>query len=80
MKKRTVKIPKTNLRIRAEDTQRAQKRIDDATLRNQLVKQRQAEQMDLDRRRLAHDLASRPPGLQRGAATRNHRYENLNIA
>ena len=75
-KKRTDKIPKTNLRIRVEDTQRAQKRVGDAILRNQLVNQRQAEQWDIDRRRLAHDLASRPPGLQRGAASYNH----LNIA
>jgi hypothetical protein len=73
--KRTVKVPNTNLKVRVEDTQRAQKRVDDAILRNQLVKQRQAEQRDMDRRRLAHDLASRPPGVREP-----RRYEHLNIA
>jgi hypothetical protein len=72
--KRTVKV-NTNLKVRVEDTQRAQKRVDDAILRNQLVKQRQAEQRDMDRRRLAHDLASRPPGVREP-----RRYEHLNIA
>ena len=70
-----MKIPKTNLRIRVEDKQKALKRVDDAILRNQLVKQRQAEQRDMDRRRLAHDLASRPPGLREPS-----RYEHLNFA
>jgi uncharacterized protein (DUF2336 family) len=74
-RKVVVKIPKTNMRIRVEDTQKALKRVDDAILRNQLVKQRQAEQRDMDRRRLAHDLASQPPGLREPS-----RYEHLNFA
>ena len=67
--KKKVKTPATkligNLRIRAENPHKAQKRVDNAVIRNQMVAQQRANQYKLELGRLDSAIHHTPAGLQR---------------
>ena len=88
MKKKVRKRDKvqltTNMRIRAEDPEKAAKRVESILLRNKMLQQIQAQQYRLTMGRLENAISTAPHGMQREAMVRGRekleRHEALKIA
>ena len=88
MKKKVRKHDKVkltqNMRIRAENPEKAAKRVESILLRNKMLQQIQAGQYRLTMGRLENAISTTPPGMQREAMIRGRekleRHEALKIA